>query len=110
MSGTAVREGVRKSRGGILTIKARPIDPRDNLWEIDRPLYRVYFWRRQGPDEDSMWVSDEWELTDVDDVVAAMGWAESNCNGRQFVIYVSALTDDGRGLIRLLGLDPSAHS
>jgi len=56
-----------------------------------------------------MWVSDEWELAEADDVVAVMSWAESNSGGRQFVVYVSALTPDGVGLIRLFGADPSAQ-
>ena len=56
-----------------------------------------------------MWTSDEWELTDVDDVVTAMRWAESNSNGRRFVIYVKALTHQGVGLVRLFGLDPSSQ-
>jgi hypothetical protein len=90
-------------------MNAARIDPRDESWGIDRPAYRVYFWHPQGTGEDSMWSSDEWELTDVDDVVSAMSWAESNSNGRRFVIYVKALTHEGIGLVRLLGLDPSAQ-
>jgi hypothetical protein len=56
-----------------------------------------------------MWASDEWELTEADDVAAVMSWAESNSDGRQFVIYVSAVTQQGVGLVRLFGLDPSAQ-
>jgi hypothetical protein len=55
-----------------------------------------------------MWTSDEWELTGLDDVGAAMSWAESNSAGRRFVIYVKAPTIEGVGLVRLFGLDPSA--
>jgi len=57
-----------------------------------------------------MWASDEWQLSDADDVLAAISWAEANCNGRRYVIYATVLSDDGLGLIRLLGLDPSADS
>jgi hypothetical protein len=92
-----------------MAINARRIDPRDESWGIDRPSYRVYFWHPQGTTEDSMWASDEWELTDADDVAAVMSWAESNSDGRQFVIYVTALTQEGVGLVRLFGLDPSAQ-
>ena len=92
-----------------MTIKAQRIDPRDQSWEIDRPSYRVYFWHRQGTTDDSMWASDEWELTEADDIAGVMSWAESNSNGRQFVMYVSALTLEGVGLVRLFGLDPSAQ-
>jgi hypothetical protein len=92
-----------------LTLTAQPVDPRDQSWEIDRPAYRVYFWHPKGAGDDAMWTSDEWELTDVDDVSAAMSWAESNSNGRLFVMYVKALTHEGVGLVRLFGLDPSAQ-
>jgi hypothetical protein len=92
-----------------LTIKAQQIDPRDTRWEIDSPGYRVYFWHSQSPGKDSMRTSDEWQLTDVDDVIGVMRWAESNSNGRQFVIYATALTEEGLGLIRLFGLDPAAN-
>lgn len=90
-------------------INARRIDPRDQSWEIDRPSYRVYFWYPQGTADDSMWTSDEWELTDADDVADVMSWAESHSGGRRFVIYVRVMTQDGVGLVRLLGLDPSAQ-
>ena len=89
-----------------MTIKAKRIDPRDQSWEINRPSYRVCFWHRQGTTDDSMWASDEWELTEADDVAAVMSWAESNSGGRQFVIYVSALTQEGVGLVRLFGQSP----
>jgi hypothetical protein len=57
-----------------------------------------------------MWTSDEWELTDADDVADVMSWAESNSGGRRFVIYVRVVTQHGAGLVRLLGRDPSAQS
>ena len=56
-----------------MTLKAQLVDPRDQSWEIDRPAYRVYFWHPQGTEQDSMWASEEWELTDVNDVSAAIG-------------------------------------
>jgi hypothetical protein len=98
-----------QENGEELAINARRIDPRDQSWEIDRPSYRVYFWHRQGTVEDSISVSDEWELAGADDVAAVMSWAESNSRGRQFVIYVIALTQEGVGLVRLFGLGPSAR-
>jgi len=69
------------ARGGELAVYARRIDPRDESREIDRPPYRVYFWQPQGTADDSMWASDEWDLTDAADVTEVMSWAESQSGG-----------------------------
>src|SRR4051812_21825099 len=29
-------------------MEARPIDTRDTKWQLDSPLYRVYFWERKN--------------------------------------------------------------
>jgi hypothetical protein len=84
----------------FLTVKARRIDPRDERWEIYSPDYRVYFWRPEG-------ISDEWELTGADDVEAVMRWAQDHCDGRTFVIYVNVARNEGLGLVRLFGVDPT---
>ncbi len=89
-------------------MKAQRVDPRDGSWEVDRPVYRVYFWGQLDASEGGMWASDEWELTDADDVMVVRNWAELNSNGRRFVMYVTVQADDGLGMIRLLGVDPSA--
>jgi hypothetical protein len=83
-----------------VTVNARRVDPRDERWEIYNPDYRVYFW---SPDLHS----DEWELMAADDVEAVMRWAQDHCDGRQFVIYANVLRNDGLGLIRLFGVDPT---
>ncbi len=88
-------------------MKPQRIDPRDTCWEIEDPAYRVYFWS-QGGAQGAIRASEEWQLTDASDVRAVLSWAAENSNHRQFVVYVSARTDDGLGLIRLLGADPSA--
>jgi hypothetical protein len=40
-------------------MEARPIDSWDTKWEVDSPVYRVYFWERQ---KDGGYWSDEFEL------------------------------------------------
>jgi hypothetical protein len=79
----------------------RPVDPCDTVWELDSPTYRVYFWRaRSGGYE-----CEEFEL-DARDVDEAIEWAESRAGGRTFTLY--AVVDGAeRGLIRLLGVDPT---
>jgi hypothetical protein len=54
-----------------------------------------------------MWTSDEWELTGADDIEAVMRWAHEHCDGRTFVIYVNVLDNEGLGLVRLFGVDPT---
>jgi len=81
-----------------MALNAQGVDPRDTRWEVDRPSYRVYFWEPG--------LSDEWQLTDADDVREVMAWAEANANGRQFVVYVAAEDRDQPGLIRLFGVEP----
>ena len=70
------------------TMLARPVDPRDQRWEVPKAVYRVYFWERPAPERtDSMWTSDEWRL---EDAVEVTGGQPGNL-----------------GLVRLLGTDPA---
>lgn len=48
-----------------------PADPRDGRWEIDRPVYRVYFWRPDGG------ACREYELREAADVSEVLEWARS---------------------------------
>lgn len=81
-----------------MAIDARRVDPRDQVWEVDHPAYRVVFW--QGA------TADEWDLTgcDVDDAVR---WARASADGRPFVLHAVVPAPDGVGLVRLLGTDPT---
>lgn len=83
-----------------------PVDPRDTGWEIDSPSYRVYLWRaRAGGYE-----SEEFELSGVRDVGEAIAWAESAARSeRTYTLYVLVDQGDDRGLVRLLGVDPTAE-
>jgi hypothetical protein len=90
-------------------LQARPTDPRDITWEVDRPTYHVHFWHQPEPEAHHHpmgWVSDEWvvECADVDQVVR---WANENANDRSFVLYAAVTDSEGPGLIRLLGADPT---
>lgn len=47
------------------------VDPRDGRWEVDRPVYRVYFWRPDGR------ACDEYELRGAADVTEVLEWART---------------------------------
>lgn len=82
-------------------LDVRPVDPRDQMWEVRETKYRVYFW-----DADAS--SSEWELTGCD-VEAALQWAQNSAGGRRFTLYAAAVDSEGLGLIRLIGVDPIRH-
>lgn len=48
-----------------------PVDLRDGRWEIDRPVYRVYFSRPDGG------ACREYELRKAADVSAVLEWART---------------------------------
>ena len=90
------------------------VDPRDTRWEVDRPVYRVYFWHQPGSapgvvEPHVMWHCDEQRVSDASDVEEVLGWARATARPDQtFVLYVEQ-TDAGRpGLVRLSGTDPNA--
>lgn len=96
------RAGEHRNRQPVsVPVDARPVDPRDQMWEVHEPAYRVYFW-----DVDAS--SDEWELVGCD-VQEALRWAQDSAEGRSFTLYAVADGPEGLGLIRLLGLDPTRH-
>ena len=97
-----VRAGEHEDRQSVsVPLDARPVDPRDQMWEVHEPKYRVYFW-------DDHVCSDEWELTGCD-VQAALQWAQDSADGRSFTFYAVAVGSEGLGLIRLLGVDPTRN-
>ena len=93
-------------------MKAQPVDPRNERWEVSRPVYRVYFWERTDPERaDSGWSSDEWRLEDAD-VDEVLEWAHARAADRRFVAYAEIILSqpDDLGLIRLFGTDPTGSS
>ena len=96
-----VRAGEHQIRQSVsVSLDARPVDPRDQMWEVHEPKYRVYFWAADTS-------CDEWELTGCD-VQEALQWAQDSAGGRTFTLYAVAVSPEGLGLIRLLGVDPFA--
>ncbi len=83
-----------------MVVEITTIDPRDQSWEVHQPDYRVYFFEPGS--------SAEYELRRVD-VVEVLQWAETECQGRPFVIYACAHTGVGLGLLRLFGTDPNTE-
>lgn len=58
------------------------VDPRDTEWEVDRPVYRVYFWHQPPAPpgvahEHVMWHCDEYRLSEATDFEDVLGWARS---------------------------------
>lgn len=88
-------------------------DPRDTEWEVDRPVYRVYFWhqpeaRPGAAQRHAMWHCDEYRLSDATDVQEVLDWARNTARSDQtFVIYVEQREAQRSGLARLLGVDPN---
>ncbi len=90
------------------------MDPRDALWEVDDPVYRVYIWHRPPAPhrvglEGTMWHCDERRLTGANDVAEVLAWARATARPDQtFTLYVEHRDGDRPGLIRLMGVDPVA--
>lgn len=81
---------------------------RDQRWELDEPVYRVYFWRPDGS------ACRQYELREVADVTEVLEWArtfpetEAGLAGWVPEIWVTHQSRvDGLGLIRLMGRRPN---
>jgi len=89
------------------------IDPRDTEWEVEGPVYRVYFWHRPiAPigvsQEHVMFHSDEYRLSGAVDVDEVLDWARTTARPDQtFTLYAEHRHDDRPGLIHLMGVDPT---
>lgn len=81
------------------------VDPRGISWEVELPVYRVYFWGPPGLDVAA--ACDERRVTGAGDVEEVLRWAHREAEGRVFVVYVEAGDGGERGLLRLYGKDPS---
>lgn len=84
------------------------VDPRDTTWEVDRPAYRVYFWRKLDGGVDADWASEEWQVEGAD-VLEVLAWADNDASRRPYTLYVCGTYDRELGLIRLRGHDPTAQ-
>jgi len=83
---------------------ARSVDPRYTNEQDLSPTYRVDFWSADG-------VSEEWRLTDVEDVHEVFEWVRSNAMGREASVclefsYLSG-EQDSTILLRLSGPAPA---
>lgn len=82
---------------------AQPIDPRDIVWEVDYPTYRVTFWKRDGS------VSDEWRITEAITAHDVFAWADARLqDGWNYQVFVEVASPEGLGTLRLAGPNPSA--
>jgi hypothetical protein len=81
--------------------EARSVDPRYATQVVDKPVYRVDFWSRDG-------ASDEWLHEDAASFHDVLTWATAHAHDRDIVIYVQA---DSRSsaILRLHGQEPGAR-
>jgi hypothetical protein len=93
-------------------MNVRPVDPRDTEWQVDRPLYRVVVWEpttkgSDGPKELGFHAA-EFELSEVRDIDEVLAWVrERSRSGVMATVYVVVDLAGRRGLIRLVGSDPT---
>ena len=87
-------------------LQSQPVDPRDQQSEVRPSGYRVTFWRSSG----TGWTSREYQVSDGD-VADAIQWANENAAADETFV-LSALIDGsvGRGVVHLVGVDPTAQS
>lgn len=100
-------------------MQVRTVDPTDNHHTFDAPAYRVYFWKRpvvatlpEGIREEQMlYTSWEYELTECHNVREAIAWADENVGaGRTYTLYARIELGDRRVMIRLFGIDPTINT
>jgi hypothetical protein len=91
------------------------VDPRDIEWEVDQPIYRVYFWHHPlallgwTPQQHMGYHCDEYRVRDAKDVHEVLAWAQTTARPEQTItVYVEHLHQGSPGLIRLAGTDPTA--
>jgi hypothetical protein len=95
-------------------VNVESIDPRDTEWEVEGPVYRVYFWHqprapRGVPHERMGFHSHEYRLSGAVDVREVLDWAQTTARPDQtFTLYVEHRHGDLPGLIHLMGVDPTA--
>lgn len=84
-------------------MEVTPVDPRDVVWEVDRPTYRVYFWTSDGS------ACDEWRVRDAASILDVLAWADERVGqGHGFQAFVEVSTQSGLALLRLCGADPTS--
>jgi hypothetical protein len=89
------------------------VDPRDIEWEVEQPIYRVYYWHQPPAppgirQSDVMYHCEEHRISGASDVNEVLAWARSTARPEQtFVLYVEHMQDGSAGLIRLAGVDPT---
>lgn len=106
-----------------MALFAQPVDPRDVVWAVDRPTFRVYPWRQARLEDVSAehqpaglrhselgWQCSEWELTGGD-VEEALAWAEEHLAGwdvaDMYVVVPDRGDGRGKGLVRIRGHNPN---
>ncbi|MEV8358082.1 MULTISPECIES: hypothetical protein [Microbacterium] len=67
------------------------VDPRDAAYEMEDPVYRVYF--------SELGATDEWQLEGASSVIEVIDWARAD--GREFTAYVETGWPSGMGLLRV---------
>jgi hypothetical protein len=69
---------------------------------VDRPDFRVHFWKGNS--------SDEWDLIGCQNVREALAWADENAGAeRSYTLYAVIDTGELLTVVRLFGVDPNRH-
>ena len=94
-------------------MKVREVDPRDITWELDDPVFRVYFWkmyaRAPEPATPDAWECMEYEVSEAD-VKEVIRWADEYTDREgsdRYTFYLRVDDADGPGMVRLFGADPT---
>ena len=96
------RDDVRMSK-----LSSRPVDPRDQQWELWHPRYRVCFWK---PVSSTGWESREFEVSGGD-IFEVLDWARGSArDGETFAVFAVVGDAEGLGVVRLTGDDPTRAS
>lgn len=90
-----------------------PLDPRDSEWTVERPAYRVFFWRPLEVPRPAAgataYQSRAYRLLGADDVDEVLRWAgEVKAAEETYAVYVESTDAGSPGVLRLTGADPTA--
>jgi hypothetical protein len=88
------------------------LSPGKPRWVEFPPAYQVHFWKHAStnpppPGQEPMWSVVEYRLTGAENVKHVLEWAEAHAGGREFVLYAEVDRGTSRGLVQLLGIDPT---
>lgn len=90
------------------------MDPRDTEWVVERPTYRVFFWRPvevpSAAGREPAYRSRAYRLEGAADVLEVLRWADDVASAEETsVVYLESRDAGAPGLVLLAGVDPTAE-